>query len=271
MNNYQKFLRFFCACAPGIAIGFWIAQELGFFWPIGAGIGAMISYMLVEWKAIVYAIPEAWDRAISWRPDRFAWKCRGLAGLGFLSIFSSSLIFFIAVMHVLTRNVFLANFPDSSKVIFIISLFICGVSMLWSFLWFLEELGVIPTGNGGIVKHNLPTETQRLMRVIKNGNPLAVFIYWPIKGLFKFVTLVISKFIPFCIEFGNFLKEIIFTIHSQKRVLCATTTFIAVVSGYMLDGDLITFTIAGAVAGGLYSISPWRNWVLVKTQPLASA
>ena len=49
----EKMIRFFCACAPGIAIGLWLARQLGWWWPLGAVSGAMISYFLVEWKVVI--------------------------------------------------------------------------------------------------------------------------------------------------------------------------------------------------------------------------
>lgn len=265
MNNFQKFLRFFCACAPGIAIGFWMAEKAGFFWPIGAIIGAGISYLLVDWKEVVLAVPKAWNKAISWKPDKFAWRCRGLIFLGFLSALSSCALFFVGGMifcMYLPPDVS-SNPPQNIKELGICFL-LTAAGVLYSFTYLINELTSINIPFMGVRKYK---------KFINNSNPLAVFIYWPIKGLVMVVVFVWDRFIPSCIDFGNFLKEVIFTIHSDKRVICATVTFITVVSGYMVDGGLVTFTIVGAIIGGLYSISPWRKWVIEKTQPhqLASA
>lgn len=277
MDNLQKFLRFFCACAPGIAIGFWIAQKLGFFWPIGAIIGASLSYLLVEWRVVVLAIPKAYDKATSWQPDKELWRYRGLAVIAFLSVISSCAVLFLGVIW-LDSHVVLGFFsgkpisaiPKTPLFFVIAGGFAIAVStFLTMCMWLFVMLSFLIKRNSttGVFKED---ELGKMFREgIKFGNPLAVFFYLPIKGLWnlpKGVRWIWKMAIwKFCLFFGRFLKELLFNIHSQKRVLCATTTFISVASGYMVDGSLVTFTIIGAVAGGLYSISPWRNWVLVKT------
>lgn len=107
--------------------------------------------------------------------------------------------------------------------------------------------------------------------MIKLANPLAIFFYWPARGLWNaprgigwFFKNVVWEVLLF---FGRFSQAMLFIIHSRKRTLCATTTFMTVVIGYVVGGDLITFTIAGAAIGALYSVSPLKKWVVIQLQP----
>ena len=89
----DRFIRFFFACAPGIAIGLWLARQLEFWWPLGAVAGAMTSYALVEWKEVIRAVPSAIDQSsdvlADWLLDATMWKARAVIWGASVSVFLS--------------------------------------------------------------------------------------------------------------------------------------------------------------------------------------
>ena len=276
MGLFEKLTRFFCACAPGIAIGLWSAHQLGFWWPVGALIGAMASYLLVEWKGVVLAIPKACSRATSWQPDKELWVYRRLAILGFLSVISSSVVLLLATIWLDAYAGPTGLFDKASSEITTTPLFFVVVGgfgiALASFItacsWLFAMLYLVIRREVGFMDYGYD---KMFREAIKFGNPLAVFFYWPARGLWNtprgimwFFSNVVWAVLLFC---GRFSRALLFIIHSRKRTLCAATTFITVVIGYVVDGDLIAFTLVGAAIGGLYSISSWRDWVIVKVQP----
>lgn len=279
MGTFEKLVRFFCACAPGIAVGLWLASQLGFWWPLGALVGAVVSYVLIEWKVAVLAIPKAYSRATSWQPDKELWYYRRLAILGFLSITSSCVVLSLGTLwldsYVGPSGFFsnIAVYAIPKKILFFVVMINSGIafaSFITACLWLFAMLSLeIKRDSTTGVFQNY--EFSKMVReAIEFGNPLAVFFYWPAVGLGNlpkiaawFFRNVVWKILLFC---GRFLKQFVSIIHSRKRTLCATTTFITVVIGYAVDGDLVTFTIAGAIIGALYSVSPLRDWVVVKTQ-----
>lgn len=278
MGLFEKLTRFFCACAPGIAIGLWSAHQLGFWWPVGAVIGALVSYLLVEWKENASAAARAYGKVASWQPDRVLWRYRGLIILGFLSMASSCSVLILGSIwlnsHMGPTSFFDSSLNDIPKTplfsvvlgVFLMGVLCSFVACLWLFvgLMFSKALYLSDTGSdtGGFQTMS--------MEAIRFGNPLAVFFYWPVVGLWNSPKVIpwffrsVGAGLAFC---GRFIKEFLFIIHSRKRTLCAATTFITVVIGYVVDGDLIAFTLVGAAIGGLYSISSWRDWVIIKVQP----
>ena len=108
----------------------------------------------------------------------------------------------------------------------------------------------------------------------KFANPLAVYIYWPARGL-RHVPKGIKWLAPrlahviweIVLFFFNFSRVMIIITHSQRRTLCATVTFMTVVLGYVANGDILTFTLAGGVIGAVYSASPLKEWVLFVAKP----
>jgi len=256
MSSFEKFTRFFCACAPGILIGLLLARRFGFFWPIGAVVGAMISYLLVEWKAVLTAIPQAFRRVTSWRPNKELWEARGIIVLAF---FSASLSLACLVFGSMWSYIHFKNDWLFDVLIISTMSLILPISNMMSSFFVLSR---------GIEVENTINFSRDLIRF---ANPLAVFFYWPARGLWNtpqgirwFCRNVVWNFLLFS---GRLSLEMILIIHSRRRTLCTATTFITVVIGYVVNGDLAVFTIAGAAIGGLYSVSSLRTWVVAQLQP----
>ncbi len=273
MGTLEKLVRFVCACAPGIAIGLWSAGRFGFWRPFGAVVGAMVSYLLVEWKVVAYAIREALKQTISWQPDKELWRQRGWNVLAFLSITLSCAV---ALLGIIWLDSYTGHSGFFSKPIttiqktfefyiivgvFSIVVSVFFVACLWLFAsqLFLKKSLLDLSDNRWDIK-------DQSKDLIKFCNPGAVFFYWPVMRLWnlpKAVAWFFREVFPF---FTSFAMTVFFIIHSRKRTLCATTTFITVVVGYTVNGDLITFTVAGAVIGALYSVSSLKDWVIAKVQ-----
>lgn len=289
MNTFEKAIQFFWACAPGIAIGLWLAPQLGLWWPVAALAGAVVSYLLVEWKTVVFAIPKAARKASPWLAERLfdggLWRARGSLMLAWLSVFSSSTLIFLGILwfcsamfnEPITWLMFISqesmrSFPFAPQLlltaahVFFIVVTVLSFAVSAVVFLNLEKKPVTPQ-----LMINRAGDLEFIRDVIKFANPLAVFFYWPARGLWNaprgirwFFKDVVWEILLF---FGRFFRTMLFIIHSHKRTLCATTTFMTVVLGYVMNGDLITFTLAGAGIGALYSVSSLKDWVVIKVQP----
>lgn len=288
MGTFEKAVRFFWACAPGIAIGLWLAPQLGLWWPIAALAGAVVSYLLVEWKAVVLAIPKAARKASPWFADRFlvweVWKARGGAILAFLAVFSSSAIIYLGMVWMssyllsmpMENLVFISesamiNFPPVAKILLVVAhvLFVLvGLVSIVATAIYVISLRRPTTSQEEI---NLEEDMELTWYLVKFANPLAVFFYWPVKelryaprGIVWFFLHVVWEVIVFCVKF---CQVMIILTHTRKRTLAATVTFMTIVLGYVVKGDIIVFTLAGAGIGALYSVSSLKDWVVIKVQP----
>ena len=183
MGLFEKLTRFFCACAPGIAIGLWSAHQLGFWWPVGALIGAMASYLLVEWKGVVLAIPKACSRATSWQPDKELWVYRRLAILGFLSVTSSSVVLFLATIcldaYAGPTGFFGNTYYEITKTpMFFVVMGGFGIALsffLVACLWLFTMLCLVIRRDSATVGFVDCAYDKMFRETIKFGNPLAVF------------------------------------------------------------------------------------------------
>jgi hypothetical protein len=263
MKTLEKVIRFALACAPGIVLGMWLAPKLGLWWPVAAIVGATVSYTLVEWKAVIRAIPVVLHQASpwfhNWLMDRQMWKARRDVFIALACVTTSILLilyalkwYFLGVVGGMPPTIAYRAYQDFGVCANMI-VFFCYMGELFSLVWAAILLCMSR-------EQLLDMDSTKPVRwCIKFANPFAVFLYWPVRGL-----LSVPKVVCF---FGRFLRIMFFAIHSQKRTLVATTALITIVVGYTVQGDLITFTVAGSVIGGLYSVSPFKVWVEVKLRP----
>ena len=108
----------------------------------------------------------------------------------------------------------------------------------------------------------------------KFANPLAVYIYWPARGLrhdpkgIKWLAPRLAHVIwEIVLFFFNFSRVMIIITHSQRRTLCPTVTFMTVVLGYVANGNIAVFTVAGAAIGAVYSASSLKDYVVLMVMP----
>ena len=287
----EKMIRFFCACAPGIAIGLWLARQLGWWWPLGAVSGAMISYFLVEWKVVIKAVPQALRQTFSgfsdWFMDAQMWKACGMVCLGFLSYTLSSGLFLLA-------NAWCgSNFLDLpiSKCFYMANSQLVRMPFFWGLLYSVSFIfgsiialilfilsiysSVIIFGRRLKPHESFDNDVLNFFQsLVRFANPLAVFIYWPAKGLMytpkgiKWLAPRLAHVVwEILLFFFNFSRAMIIITHSQRHTLCATVTFMTVVLGYVANGDILTFTLAGGLIGAVYSGSHLKEWVLFVAKP----
>ena len=264
-------IKIFFACALGIFLGATIALQAAndSIWWIGIGMvaGGLTGYLAYEFETVLRAIPRAWHAATSWRPDKFSWKMRALATatyaslslsctmlLGF-SLLLSSYIDGCTFYHVLTvRKNELSGAAIMTMVVVGILPMVIGV-FLGGLIWLMV-----------IIQEALDNTDRKLaLGVLTFENPLAIFIYWPIKGAVFFIRkspLIIScsptiarQFIHGFTELLRlgirFTKTLFLLIHSDERLFCGVVAAIGSGTGY-LYGDALVCAIAGGLIGVIY-------------------
>ena len=220
-------IKIFFACALGIFLGATIALQStnGSFWWIGIGMVAagLTGYLTYEFETVPRAIPRAWHAAISWRPNKELLKHRmGVGVAGFHLGLSVALLFFLILIA--SSFIFRAERSDNIpsfqtiKALFCISALV-GISV-----------GLTLAGTTSLQEFKNP------WRVSLRSNFIAVFIYWPIRGLIFFI---------------RFAKNLFLLIHSDERLFCGVVATIGSGVGY-LYGNALVCAIAGGLIGVLY-------------------
>lgn len=227
----SKSWRIFWACTAGAGIGALVALEINsYFWWLGLIVGGVAGYLLYDIKAVVSAIPRAWRAAPGWKPNKEVWKIRGLATLAYFFVVMSSCLVALSALwlgsHLTSMSIMsMGEFYNSSELPFLVS-FAVAVSIFVAFL-------------GGVMRTDL------IGIFIKFGNPVAVFVYWPV---------VILRHLPAAlwraaIFIAVFAKALFLTIHSDERLLCGIDAAIGASIGYFVGSAVI-----GALAGGVFGV-----------------
>jgi hypothetical protein len=120
-------------------------------------------------------------------------------------------------------------------------------------------------------------------KIILGGNPIAVFIYWPIRGILKIpkiiyfliskvpkattvtlgALLVVAKFL------GRFSKNLFLIIHDDLRLLCAVDAMIGASTCYALNHffgySSFLAVVTGTISGGLLGVLNYelisKRWI----------
>lgn len=248
------------SCLFGAFIGALVALEIStrfeygeYFWPVGALIGAMTAYLVVDIKQLRSGLKHSWQRTITWRPCGLFWKAMGANFLASFSLSLSSLLF----LGLITSGMYMSE--DYLR------FFLAMVS------WMAFSVGSI---NALIFSFDLRKEQgeentsyeMRLHREIGNflyyawyGNPIAFAIYAVYLTIFtgrfifshrqdiaEFVGVTIPKVARTVIVF---IVGVFLCIHSQKRVICFVDAALGTAIGYATGSAII-----GAIAGGLLGI-----------------
>lgn len=245
-------------------IGVFIALQMyPYFWWVGMFAG-VFGYLTWEFGEVVRAVPRAWRRATSWKPNKEYWKSLGccfiysfvvtgsfsaLAGLSFFAIFA----------------VLLGGLLTASSII-------VATSTLFSVSFLLALMTT------------LDFDPKTDFQMLENGRQLAsefnlltiCFKHIP-RGAYLLVTHSII-FIPFVVKvlrqriliatstIGHFIYHLFRLIHSEERLLVGVYIASGVAVGYLVFRNAIA---GGLAAGGLaYAAREIISKRILKVTPL---
>lgn len=247
MDN--RSLKIFMACALGAGVGALVALQMNpYLWWIGMLVGGLVGYLSYEYEKVSAAIPRAWNRTISWRPDAEYWK----------NIFGTFAYFLGSVLIWRGTIIFLEQITTNSSQLMvglvIATLVGCFArftsSVLLSFLLcaalmddkkFFNDSGDATIGTAKMI--------------FAFGNPIFVYLgivialtvgFWK---LLQFIPSVAVMLILGVQKFLLFLKTTFLLIHSEIRLLCGVDAALGAAIGYFAGNALI-----GALVGGVFGV-----------------
>jgi len=239
----NRTLKVFIACFLGGGIGALVALQLTFyFWWIGMLVGGLVGYLSYEFNAVLQAIPKAWRKATTWRPDWDYWKAYWKAvsvGWGY------------ALLVCLTPA---SALWGATYLLWKLGAAIDGIGALTIFGALFLAVAVLapPAEIACCPTSEWPGRWKNLRKLAIMLNPVSVFFWWLPLGIWKLVLLVpagirkIGRGISSLLRFFWYLFRFI---HSEFRLLCALDAALGAGIGFFTGSPLI-----GALAGGVIGI-----------------
>lgn len=239
-------LKIFFAAAFGALIGTITGLQISENSPVAAIIGFLVGgltgYLSYEFKTVLKTIRDSW-RKINWAGIVISMK-EGIASLkeGRRSYFWSMLGGFALNMNFVVLIAYLILGFSEKPNAWPDSLFLSYVAFLLS----------LPLGSGDYNEEKI-SQCRKLALL---GNPLAVYVFWPLYGLWLVIANlgtilrgVCSGLKTVCVETANFFKRIYIAIHSDIRLMLFVDSGLGALIGYLLQAPLI-----GALAGGILGV-----------------
>ncbi len=210
----NRTLKIFLSCASGAGIGAFVALQLNqYLWWLGMIAGGIIGYLSYDIKAVIKAVPRAYDAVKGWRP-----KKKNVLATVYFVLWGFSWVLLISA-------------PVNHKMARIVAVFWTTCLML-SMIFSAKKASAFEEND------------KRMLYLLKFWNPLSLTFYWP----FKMLIWCIPR-IPNLLRFlGRFLKQLFIIIHSEIRLLCGVDAAIGAGVGYFA-GNAIMGVVAGGVIG----------------------
>lgn len=254
----NRSLKIFLTCACGAGIGTLIALQLKQqynlnFWAliIGMIFGGLTGYIFIEFKEFVKAIPQAWQMT------RHLWQGMAKRFIHLYHILANreiykTILYLVPAVVLVSANLFFLNivFPVSKEGFFespgwnlflIITLIALFVTLLCVFFTVVidQEYYFFTDDAKDICK-----------KCIIYCNPIAVFIYWPLRGIWE----ELGKLVYLNWQIiTTFFKNLFILTHSDWRLLCAIDCMIGVCIGFACGNAII-----GALAGGIFGLANYE-------------
>lgn len=243
-------LKIFTACALGGGIGAFVAFQMHpYLWWMGMIVGGFVGYLSYEYEAVLAAIPRAWRKTTSWRPDWKHWRPVLLGGVYVGTLFLSWIALGFFVLQLLysiplgevikgTMSVILLSFIPSVLI---------GI--------FFNPINLSESATDESI-------AELSKKTLMEGNPISFF--WKIIKSFFLVVACI----PLSVYIGYlFLRHLIVLIHTEDRLLCFMYAALGAGIGHHFAGNnVLTGMLIGTLAGGLLGITSKRiaKLVLIK-------
>lgn len=283
-----------CACFAGgmfcVATAFVVNP---YYWWLGIFAGIMGGYVAYEFRkvcralsvvirtvgqrsstAMKIAIPSAIKKAIMWfsKPHYF----------GYLAVFLSATIYFFGIIPIIEQD-FKSDQTYNNAFIYV-AFFYCTfivtqgvvVVLAWAGSVFGDRSYWYPFLVPGGVCHG--GDAEKIKSLEKDGLVQKPLTYMSVVRWFLLGIVVIARFLAWTLwkeialfiwfivsAFGATLKEVIITIHSDMRILCALNGTLGGVISYVYLGPYVTTSVEqamvvffGGVLGALFGAMSYR-------------
>lgn len=235
-------IGFLTGVALAAGLGGWLAWILG---PISGG---LVGYFSYNFKAVLRAIPRAWAEISKWRiTEKQALVVLRATGRGLGAVLLSFITFLVvgtSVMAPLVAAVsYVSGQPLEADPVNLFLLFILTIVMVG---------GIFTVCSGAIADAKGVKAAARygeyLWYALVRFNPVAAWIYWPIRG----IIWAIPRIPKAVVVLGRFFSRLFRLIHSERRLIAGVWAFLGVLSWLLSVPFWICF--AGSVLGGVISV-----------------
>ncbi|MFZ2522106.1 MAG: hypothetical protein WAX44_01270 [Minisyncoccia bacterium] len=253
------------ACFVGAFIGSIIALQIGTIgWPVGAIVGAFVAYLGYNIEEIVLAIPVAYRRTTSWRPDSEYWFC-------WRKVFCE---FFNAGFNILmTIGLFAAPLTWLSSTMSLTRVIMMQIAISFAMGVFMGLMSASASMSGVI--RNRERNDWRNSHVVTSADFPNFFKYCNlmateelpkfIRGLVVATPIAVNFVIGVLVGICKFTATLFRLIHSELRLLCAVDAALGTAVGYFSGNALI-----GATAGALLGVLNYEI-ITVRVMQIAGA
>ncbi len=225
------------ACACGAGIGSMLALQLGWLWPLGALMGGVIAWIIVDFRALCTGVAQVYQRTIAWKPDMLYWRAVRWLVIAHFSIALSG-VSIISILEWVLQPV-----PSMVVVMYVTSFFaIMHVLVTFALAIHLASYSAFC----------LQSEIERQRIVARCANPVGLIyyaFYYLYRGLVNVPRAVTATGRGLKV-LGTFLWTAFVYVHSARRTLCFTDAAIGATVGY-LCGNALWGALVGGVLGFL--------------------
>lgn len=250
----HRTLKICLVCAAWAAIGTQVALSFTPFWlalPLGLVLGSLCGHLTVDWRTVVWAIPIAWRRTTSWRPDWAFWRRAIAVAVTFVMWIGSIALPLVLLLTVVRAHLPLSAVEDTGLRI----VMFCVVTPLMTILCCIKNVEAVNWEEE--YKKVEPNALTPFYNLIFRNNfwvilPIGLAVgSWE---LFKTVPgklakatrtaasgllLAINRVISAMVVAGRFLWNLYRLIHTEERWLCSVDIACGVALGYWSASPLI--------------------------------
>lgn len=249
----RKWWENFVFCGLLVMIGLFIAIKInGNFWWIGSLSGALLGYMLCDFKGLVIAFSRSWKMAKGWRID---WRRVYIVAKSLAIVYISACGFMInsTVAFLIARYFVVVG--EKMDIVAYAKMFLfitTSLSAIISLLFFVIMSG---KGSKSTIKNAL-----KLSRDLRKLNFFRVYFYLLPKGVFwcikktpyailNIILIALKGIYHGGIFAAKFLKYFFIFIHSEYRMTYATYIFLSVTIGYLTGCNVAIGGVIGGIMG----------------------
>jgi len=252
-------IRIFVVCSVGAFVGSVIALQMHqMFWWVGAAVGAFVAYLGYNIEEVIAAIPVAYRRTISWRPNHEFWPLWRHAFMFMFNLGVNAAVGF-GLVAAFSYAFWEVHSPANYRLL---------VQLEW--IIFLSSIGT-----GSVLGLTIAC-TARASYPMTNPNVFRLYLWMLPRGIVFGLWWLITHspngarkamgFVSSVAKLAKtFVVEFFCLIHSELRLLCAVDVALGTAVGYFFGNPLV-----GGVAGGVLGVVNYEIFT-VRVMKLAGA